>query len=69
MLFIFGKNFLSTSTAVLIMHLNRVFILKDILIYIIFVPTVFILKYSVHFFPLKLYIHAHSLPISMLLYH
>ena len=35
--------------AVLIMHLNRVFILKDILIYIRSVTTVFILKYIVHF--------------------
>jgi hypothetical protein len=40
-------NFLSTSTAVL-MHLNRVFILKDILIYIIFVPAVFIPKCNIH---------------------
>ena len=40
-------NFLSTSMAVLIMHLNRVFIHKDILIYIIFVPTVFIPKCNV----------------------
>jgi hypothetical protein len=39
------------STAVLIMHLNTVFVLrhKDILIYIIFITNVFILTCNAHF--------------------